>query len=169
MSLVVLFFLMVLAGSIPAFCPDMLGIQGHAPDLWVITVLYLALRAPGYQAVGWGILVGLVRDCVSLDPLGTNGFVLGLLAFFFAEGRHRRGRVDGVYRMTLVGVGVVAASWLYLLRILPFGGGVVELGLFIDALPTALWSAILAGMLFPLLDRYHLLDDLCGRARALPA
>lgn len=169
MSVFVLFCLMLLAGFLPALCPDLLGISAHAPDLWAVTVLYLALRAPGYQAVGWGILVGLVRDCVSLDPLGTSGFVLGTLAFFFAEGRHRRGRVDGVYRMSLVALGVVAASWIYLLRILPLGGGVVEAGLFIDALPTALWSAVLAGGLYALLDHYRLLDDLCGRGRALPA
>ena len=72
---------------------ELLGIEAHPPDLWAIIVLYVALRSPGYQGVGWGIVVGLVRDCVSLDPLGTSGFVLGMVAFLFAEGRHRRGRI----------------------------------------------------------------------------
>ncbi len=170
MSLFVLFFLMVLAGFIPALCPELLGIEAHPPDLWAIIVLYVALRSPGYQGVGWGIVVGLVRDCVSLDPLGTSGFVLGMVAFLFAEGRHRRGRVDGVYRASLVALGVLVACWVYLLRILPLGGGIVTFGLFVDAVPTALWSALFALGLYPFLDRYHLLDDLCGRTtRALPA
>ena len=169
MSLFVLFLLMVLAGFVPALCPSLFGIEAHPPDVWALIVLYIALRSPGYQGVGWGIVVGLVRDCVSLDPLGTNGFVLGMVAFLFAEGRHRRGRVDGLYRASLAALGVTVAGWIYLLRILPFGGGVVSFGLFLEVLPTAMWSALFALGLYPLLDRYRLLDDLCGRARALPA
>jgi len=168
-SLVVLLALMILAAALPDLLPDVLSIQRHPPDLWAIATLYLALRARGFRSVGWAIAIGAARDCVSLDPLGTHAFVLGCTAFFFCEGRSTRGRLEGSMRAALTGVGVLLAGWLYLLRILPLGGGVVTFGAFAAAVPTALWSAILAAGLFAVLDRYRLLDEICGRTHAFPA
>ena len=167
MSLVVLVVLMVLASALPDLLPSVLSIHRHPPDLWALAALYLAFRARGFKAVGWAILIGLVRDCVSLDPLGTNAFVLGTVAFIFCEGRRQRGRIDGFARVLLTGLGVLLASWLYLLRLLPSVAGMVTFGAFVDAIPVALWSALMAAGLFSVLDRYGLLDELCGRKHAL--
>jgi rod shape-determining protein MreD len=168
-SLLVLLALMLLATALPDLAPPLLSIQRHPPDLWAAAVLYLALRGRGYRAVGWAILVGLARDSVSLDPLGTHAFVLGTVAFLFAEGTRQRGRLEGVGRLGLVFAGVLAAGWLYLLRILPGGAEGVTFAAFLDAVPVALWTVLLAAGLYPMLDRYHLLDELCGRTRAFPA
>ena len=166
MSIVVLLALLVLATALPDLMPQVLSIHRHPPDLWAIAALYLALRARGFRSVGWAIAIGAARDCVSLDPLGTHAFVLGCTAFFFCEGRSSRGRLEGSTRVALTGLGVLVAGWIYLLRILPLGGEVVTFGAFVDAVPVALWSAVLAAGLFSVLDRYHLLDEICGRTHA---
>lgn len=166
MSLVVLLALMLLATAVPDLVPSMLSIDRHPPDLWAITALYLAFRARGFRSVGWAVLLGLVRDCVSLDPFGTHGFVLGSVAFLFCEGHKSRGRIEGGTRAALTGLGVLVAGWLYLLRILPLGGGVVTFGAFVDAVPVALWSTLMAMGLYPVFDRFGLLDEICGRSHA---
>ena len=166
MSLVVLLVLMVLATALPDLAPPFLSIQRYPPDLWVLATLYLAFRARAFKAVGWAILIGIVRDSVSLDALGTHAFTLGLLAYIFAEGRRSRGRIDGANRVLLTGLGVLLAGWIYLLRLLPVQADVLTLDAFVACLPTALWSAVLAMGLYPLLDRHGLLDELCGRSRA---
>ena len=164
--MLVLLLLMLVAAALPDYMPATLGIDRHPPDLWVVAALYLVFRARGFRAVGWAVLIGLVRDCVSLDPLGTHAFVLGCTAFFFCEGHTARGRIEGGGRALLAGLGVLAAGWLYLVRILPLGGGIVDLGAFVDVFPVALWSAVMAAGLYPLIDRMGLLDEICGRTHA---
>ena len=165
MSLVVLFLLVLLALAMPDLCPQALGLSDNAPNVWVLVTLYLSLRARGYAGVGWGIGLGALLDAISLDPLGTNAFVLGTLAWLFAEGDRSRGRIEGLSRLLFVFVGAVIASWIYLLRVVPFRGG-VTVGSFFEVFPAAAWTTVFAMALYPLLDRYHLLDDLCGRRRA---
>lgn len=167
MSLVVLVALLILAGALPDLMPGTLAIDRHPPDLWAVAVLYLAFRARGFKSVGWAVAIGLVRDSVSLDPLGTHAFVLGFVAFVFAEGRRQRGRIDGMGRVVLTFAGVLLAGWLYLVRLLPVAENAVTAGAFVDAVPIALWSAVLASGLYALFDKYHLLDELCGRRHAL--
>ena len=166
MSLVALLALMLLATAVPDLVPPVLSIDRHPPDLWAILALYLAFRARGFRAVGWAVLLGLVRDCVSLDPFGTHGFVLGTVAYLFCEGRKSRGRIEGGTRAALTGLGVLVAGWLYLIRILPLGGGVVTFGAFLDAVPVALWSTLMAMGLYPVFDRFGLFDEICGRTHA---
>ena len=168
MSLLVLFGLVLLALGVPDVCPDTLGLSHFAPDLWVATVIYIALRARGYRAVGWGILLGLVRDATSLDPLGTHAFVLGVIAFLFCEGRKRRGPVEGASGLVATFVATLLAGWLYVLRVWPTGQG-FDLARLWPAIPTALSTTLFALILHGLLDRYHLLDGIRGRARGLPA
>ena len=168
MGLLALVFWVLLAAGLPDAMPRALGLERHAPDLWVALVVYLACRGRGYAAVGWGIVVGLLRDAQSLDPLGTHGFVLGLLAFLLAEGRADRGSLAGLTRVLCVGVGVLVAGGAYMLRMLPLGGA-LSLSTLLDLLPTALWTALAALPLYASADRLHALDDLCGRARGLPA
>jgi rod shape-determining protein MreD len=140
----------------------------HAPDFWVAFVVYAACRGRGYAAVGWGIVIGLLRDAHSLDPLGTHGFVLGLLGFVFAEGRTDRGRVQGFARAACLFLAVVGAGWLYVLRMLPLGGD-LALAPFLDVFPTALFTTLVALPLYGSVDRFGALDDLLGRRRGLPA
>ena len=168
MGWVVLLFWLVLAAGAPDLCPRAFGLDQHAPDFWVAFVVYAACRGRGYAAVGWGIVIGLLRDAHSLDPLGTHGFVLGLVGFLFAEGRTDRGRVDGLARAAATFIAVVASGWLYVLRMLPLGGG-MALAPFLDVFPTALFTTLAALPLFASVDRFSALDDLLGRRRGVPA
>jgi rod shape-determining protein MreD len=169
MGVGVLFLLVLAACALPEMMPRTLGIASHPPDLWIATTAYLALRGRAFSAVGWAILLGLVRDALSLDPLGTHAFTLGAVAFLFAEGAGHRGRIDGGTRLLWTFAVALAAGWTYLLRILPLGGGIPPASAFLGVVPTALWTTVLGAVLFPLLDRTRALDDLCGRARGLPA
>lgn len=168
MSFVVLLGLILLALVVPDLCPGVLGLERYAPDLWVAVVAYLALRARGYRAVGWAIALGFVRDAVSLDPLGTHAFVLGVVAFLFCEGRRRRGDVDGITGVFVTFAASLLAGWLYVFRVWPTGRALVLQDLW-HAVPTALLTTLFALVLHAVLDRYHLLDGIRGRARGLPA
>lgn len=168
MGVVVLVLWVVLAAGLPDQLPAAFGLARHAPDLWVLLVVYLACRGRGYAAVGWGIVVGLLRDAHSLDPLGTHGFVLGLVGLLFAEGRADRGTLTGALRGACVFAGVVVAGWAYVLRMLPLGGSLALPDL-LAVFPTALWTALAALPLCATLDRLRAFDDLLGRARGLPA
>jgi len=167
-GIVVLVLWLVLAAGLPDLLPVTLGLSGHSPDLWVALVVYMACRGRGYAAVGWGIVVGLLRDAHSLDPLGTHGFVLGLVGFLLAEGRSERGFVTGMARALCVGAGVVVAGWAYVLRLLPLGGSLAWPEL-LDVFPTALWTLLASLPLFATLDRLEAFDELLGRSRGLPA
>jgi rod shape-determining protein MreD len=158
----------LLAAALPDMLPARLGLDRHAPDLWAALVIYLACRGRGYAAVGWGIVVGLLRDAQSLDPLGTHAFVLGLLGFLFAEGRSDRGTLVGGTRAVCILAGTLAAAWIYVLRMLPVGAG-FALGDLVAAFPTALWTLAASLPLYATADRLRLFDDILGRTRGLPA
>jgi len=168
LSVLVLFGLILLALAVPDVCPQVLGLDGNAPDLWVATVIYIALRARGYRAVGWGIALGFIRDAVSLDPLGTHAFVLGVVAFLFCEGRRRRGPVKGASGLVATFAATLLAGWLYVFRVWPTGQPVMLADLW-HAVPTALTTTLFALVLHGVLDRYHLLDGIRGPTRGLPA
>lgn len=168
MSYVVLFFLVLLALAVPDLCPGVLGLDRHPPDLWLVVVAYLSLRLRGYRAVGWAVGLGLLRDALSLDPLGTHAFVLAAVALLFCEGRRRRGAVDGALGLLATFAAALLAGWLYPLRILP-ATGVLPAAAFSDAVLTALTTTLAAAVLHPVLDRYHLLDEIGGRTRGVPA
>ncbi|MFV1959307.1 MAG: rod shape-determining protein MreD, partial [Planctomycetota bacterium] len=116
MALFVLWCLVLLATTLPDLCPRTLSLASHPPDVWVAVVAYLALRGRGYRAVGWAIVLGFVRDALSLDPLGTHAFVLGAVALVFCEGRRHRGPMEGVLGTLVVFAAALLAGWLYLLR-----------------------------------------------------
>ena len=167
MGAVMLFFLLLLAAATPDIAPSFLGLASYPPDLWLALTVYLAARARGFRAVGWGITIGLVRDCLSLDPLGTSGFVLGVVALIFSEGVRSRGRMDSASRFASLFTAAVLASWIYVLRIIPLEGQWPSFSAWLEAFPVALWTTLVAGLLlYPLIDRFGMLDDLCGRSHA---
>ena len=169
MALFALWCFVLIAGALPGLWPDVLAISAHPPDPWVLLVAYLALRGRGFKAIGWGIGLGLVRDALSLDPLGTHAFVLGTTAFLFCEGRRHRSPVDGPLRLFGSFGFALVAGWLYLLRILPMeGAGVVGSDIF-RVVPMAFWTALVGVGVYPILDHFRVFDDLMGRPRGLPA
>jgi rod shape-determining protein MreD len=170
MGLVALVLWVGVASAIPDLASGALSIERHSPDLFLALAVYLPLRGTGFGAVGWAIVVGLAKDMLSLDPLGTHAFVLGTVAWFVARGRRGGVARDGGTRLVQLVVASVLGSWLLALRLLPVTEVRAPLSsVFLDAFPTALWTALAAAPLFSLLDRLHAFDDLVGRPRGLPA
>jgi rod shape-determining protein MreD len=165
-GVVVLLGLVVLASAVPDLAPSFLAIDAHPPDLWVAIVVYLALRGRGLAALPWAVALGLARDSLSVDPLGTHAFVLGTVAFVLAR-RHASGAPpDGPARLAILFTATSCASALYVLRLLPVAEARPPASALLDAVPIALWTTLFAGPLFALLDRARLLDDVAGRTDA---
>jgi cell shape-determining protein MreD len=166
--MLVLFAVSVLACAVPDFVPAALGIQRHAPDLFVAMAVALGLRGRGPGALAGAVVLGALKDCASLDPLGTHAFVLGVVALVFQ--RSDGGEpVRGASRAILVALGVLLAHALLLVRMLVIprlGVGFASIG---GAFPTALWTALVSWPLLSALDRLHLLDDFGGSRRGLSA
>ena len=164
MGFLVLFALAVLACAVPDFAPAALGIHRHAPDLFAAVAVSLGLRGRGSGALAGAVVLGLLQDCASLDPLGTHAFVLGLVAFVFQ--RSDGGEpMRGASRALLVALGTLLAHallWLRLLVIMQASPGFASIG---QAFPTALWTALASWPLLSLMDRTHALDDFGGGRR----
>lgn len=169
MALFALWCFVLIAGALPGVWPDVLAMRSRPPDPWLLLATYLALRGRGYKAVGWAIALGLVRDALSLDPLGTHAFVLGTVAFLFCEGRRNRTPVEGLLRFFATFGAALVGGWLYLLRILPMGGAGVAVADVLGVVPMAFWTAVVAAGVDPVLDHFRVFDDLMGRPRGLPA
>ncbi len=169
MGLLVLLAWAVLAGAVPDVVVPRLGAFGAPPDLYVALATFLALKGNGVHAVKWGILLGLLADCASLDPLGTHAFVLGSVAFLFAR-RHGDARpVGGVLVPLSVALATVVARVLYVVRCLPLHQGGPVLDPLRSALPAALATALVSWPLLLLLERSGAIDDLTGRRHATRA
>lgn len=169
MALFALWCFVLIAGALPGIWPDALAISAYPPDPWILLVAYLAFRGRGFKIVGWAIALGLLRDALSLDPLGTHAFVLGTTAFLFCEGRRHRSPVEGPLRFFGTFAFALVAGWLYLLRILPMGdSGLMGSDVF-AAVPMAFWTALVGAGVYPILDHFRVFDDLMGRPRGLPA
>lgn len=169
MGLLVLLAWAVLAGAVPDLAITRLGLDRAPPDLYVAMATFLALKGSGYHVVKWGILLGLLADCASLDPLGTHAFVLGTVAFLFAR-RHGDARgVTGALVPVALALATVVARALYVVRCLPLHQGGPILAPLAAALPVALSTALVSWPLLVLLDRVGAIDDLTGRRRAARA
>lgn len=169
MGVVVLVAWAVLAAAIPDAMPAWASIDRHAPDLFVAFAVWLGVRGTGLHVVGWSILLGLLADCASLDPLGTQGFVLGAVTLTLARPRGDRRERAGLGLAAAVAGGTVLARVLAALRALPLHRDVDLVGAFGASLPTALWTAVASWPLLAFLDRTGLADDLTGRRSARAA
>ena len=168
MAFFALWCLVLLAGVMPGLWPQALALPAYPPDPWLIFLGYVAMRGRGFTAVAWGILLGIVRDALSLDPLGTYAFVMGTTGFLFCEGRRHRAPIEGAARLVATFAATLVTAWLYVLRGLPMGSG-LQWGDVFAAVPTALWTTLVAAGLYPVFDHFRLFDELMGRHRGVPA
>ena len=169
MGLLVLLLWAVLAGALPDAAPAALGIARHPPDLYVALAAYLAMRSTGPNVVRWGILLGLLADCASLDPLGTRAFAIGVTTLAFSRRRGGSQGPTGPMVPFMVFAAALLAHLLYVVRVLPLHGAAPFFGALAAGFPVALWTALLSWPLLAVLDRTGAVDDLTGRHRARPA
>jgi cell shape-determining protein MreD len=113
--------------------------------------------------VRWGILLGLLLDCTSLDPLGTHAFVLGAVTFLFCRRSGSSRGVTGALVPLTVAAATVVARVLSVVRCLPLHRDFAVADPLLAAFPTALWTALASWPLLALLDKTRAVDDLTGR------
>jgi rod shape-determining protein MreD len=159
----------VVAAALPDACPSFAGISSAPPDLFVAVVALLALRGSGPRAVPWAIALGIAKDAVSLDPLGTHAFVLGTTALLLGRDRLLTQPPSGASRAAAVAGAALLAHALYVVRSIPIHRSGPTVGGLLAGFPVALWTALLTWPLLSLLERTRALDDLVGRSRGLPA
>ena len=172
MGLLVLVLWAVVACALPDAMPARLAVDRHAPDLFVALAAYLAARGSGLHVVRWGILLGALKDCASLDPLGTHAFVLGATTLLFARSRDDDDQPAPSAPSIAISVALatLVANVLYAVRLLPMHRDAPgALRLVVDAFPTALWTALASWPLLSILTRTGAVDDLLGRRRARAA
>jgi rod shape-determining protein MreD len=165
----VVFAWAILAGALPDVAPARFGLDRAPPDLWVALAAYLGLRGTGYHVVTWGIVLGLLVDCTSLDPLGTHAFVLGTVTFVFARPRGASRGASGALVPLAVAAATVLARVLYALRCLPLHQDAPVWGTIVGGFPAALSTALVSWPLLLLLDRTGAVRDLTGRRHAARA
>jgi rod shape-determining protein MreD len=163
MGLLLLVLGAIVAVAVPDAMPARFAIDRHAPDLFVALAAYLALRGTGLHVVKWAILLGLLKDCASLDPLGTHAFVLGTTALLFARSRGESPGVRGVSLALSVFAAAVVSNVLLVLRTIPMHREGSSLRQLADGVPVALWTALFSWPLLSLLDRTGAMNDLTGR------
>jgi rod shape-determining protein MreD len=168
-GLVALLAWVLFAVAVPDLAPTWASMDRHAPDLFVALAVYLALKSDGVGVVAWGIVLGLLKDCVSLDPLGTHAFTIGTVTFLFARRRGRTEVVRGPAVAVSVAGGVLVAHALYVLRMIPVLREGPSFASLLSGAPVALWTALAAWPLLSLCDRLHAFDDLAASDRGVPA
>jgi rod shape-determining protein MreD len=161
----VLLLLAMLASAVPDLVPSTFGIAAHAPDLFAALAVFLALRADGFGAVPWAILLGVAKDASSLDPLGCHAFALGTTALILSRPRSSPG-ATGASRAIAIGAGTLLAHVVTVLRMLPVAHEGLGFGSLVVGVVVAFWTALLTWPLLSLLERTRALDGLVGRPRA---
>jgi cell shape-determining protein MreD len=155
----------MLACAAPDAAPAWLGIDRSPPDLFVAFAAWLSIRSTGLHVIPWAIVLGLLADCASLDPLGTRAFALGTTSFLFVRRRDGGRDVTGVQVPITVAAFALVAHGVYVLRVLPMQRDGSFFSSLVAGLPTVAWTGLLSWPLLLLLDRSGVADDLTGRRR----
>ena len=160
----VLLLLAMLAAAVPDLVPNWLGVASSPPDLFAALAVFLALRADGYGAVPWAILLGLAEDASSLDPAGCHAFALGAAALALSRPRSSPAST-GAGRAFAVAGGTLLAHVIYVLRMIPVAPEGLGLAALFGGVAVAFWTGLLSWPLLSLLERTRALDGLVGRTR----
>jgi len=138
-----------------AFQVLMPGRAGLAPDLPLITALYIGFHARNTQQLGLAVMLGAMADCFSSHPLGHFAFLFGASAYM---ARRTRRYLPPDAALSYV-VGCLLCGIFYAFLSLGFAivtnSGAIASG-FGRALLEACTSALCAPFVFGLWDRTRL-------------
>ena len=132
-----------------------IGVFGIHPDLLLVALFFLALKAGHMPALWTGFFLGLAQDLYSPSILGQNALsktVAGFCAGFFNE---RMVRVDIVVQLVLLGVTfIVNDTVFFIIQYVKTGGGALGVlhDLVLSTVPRALYSMLFA--LIPYIKEY---------------
>jgi rod shape-determining protein MreD len=147
-----LLFVVGLDNAFQLLAPQGLGLRAAAPDLPLVTAVYIGFRARNTGELGLAILLGGLVDCFSARPLGHFAFLYGSAAYFALHIRRYVPSDALVSHIVACLVCVVLTALLGLLLAVATGVGAVGPG-FLRTLVEALSTALVAPFVFSLWDR----------------
>ena len=147
-----LLFVVVLDNAFQLLAPHGLGLRTAAPDLPLVTAVYIGFRARNTNELGLAILLGALVDCFSARPLGHFAFLYGSAAYFALHIRRYVPSDAFISHVVACLVCGLVTALLGLLLSVATGVGVVGPG-FSRTLVEAATTAVVAPFVFGLWDR----------------
>lgn len=147
-----LLFVVALDNAFLLLAPHGVGLRTAAPDLPLVTAIYIGFRARDTGELGLAILLGGLVDCFSARPLGHFAFLYGSAAYFALHVRRYVPSDAFVSHIVACLFCAVLAALLGLLVSVAAGVGAVGPG-FSRTLLEALTTSLIAPFVFSLWDR----------------
>jgi rod shape-determining protein MreD len=135
---------LILAAILDVTLMAKLRIGGGAPDLVFLLVVSWALLSTMQEAMVWAVVGGVVKDTLSVAPLGTSALGMVIVVFIVDSlvGTVRRTNLVVPVPVIAVGTVIYHLSILAVLQIVGYGLPVGE-GLLYVTLPTMVYNMIL--------------------------
>jgi rod shape-determining protein MreD len=148
--------LLILAAILDATLMAELRIGGGAPDLVFLLVVSWALLSSVQEAMLWAVIGGVLKDALSLAPLGTSA--LGMVVVVFVAdslfGDVRRNNLVIPPVLAAAGTVIYHLGILVVLGLVGYGVPMGE-GLLYVTLPTVIYNLILILPVFRLAGLIH--------------
>lgn len=131
-----------------------ISINGISPNFFIIVVVIAAMIEGSNQGAVVGFIGGLAYDLIGIGPIGPaalvlsiTGYLVGLLAqHLFAEG--------WLLPITVLGIASLFSELIYLIVSAVMGSSVPFFtALYAFVLPTAVYTTVIAVLLFPPISR----------------
>ncbi len=142
----------VLDAALRVVAPDRFGLQWAPPDLPLITAFYVGFRAKDTGQLGLAVVMGLLVDSFSAQPLGHFGFLYGSAAYFALHLRRYVPTDAYISHVVALSFCALLTALLGLLLAAVTVPGPVGAG-FVRALVSGLCSVPLAPFIFGLWDK----------------
>ncbi len=150
MNWVVMGFLLLTAAALQAVVPARFFPLGQPPPFMLGLVIYYSLTRPVRFALVTALVAGLIRDSLSLVPLGYSSFCFCVTAWFV---NRVRGDVFTHQPITWVLTGAVSGAGMFLVMAMLL----VHAGLIADVwqrlIGRTVWAAVLGAVTVPLVSR----------------
>jgi rod shape-determining protein MreD len=131
-----------------------IAFSGVVPDLLMLALFFLALKAGQMPSVWAGFLLGLAQDLFSPSILGQNALSKSVAGFFAGFFNERMMRVDIMGQIILLFVTFLLNDAVYfIVQLVKTGSGNVLHGLVVSTVPRALYSMLFAFLPY-LKDRF---------------
>jgi rod shape-determining protein MreD len=148
--------ILILAAILDATLMAELRIGGGAPDLVFLLVVSWALLSTVQEAMLWAVIGGVLKDTLSVAPLGTSA--LGMVVVVFVAdslfGDVRRNNLVIPPVVAAVGTVVYHLGILAVLGLVGYGVPISE-GLLYVTLPTVIYNLILVLPVFRVVGLIH--------------
>jgi rod shape-determining protein MreD len=122
-----------------------IAIAGIHPDLLMVALFFLAVRAGQMTGVWAGFFLGLAQDMYSPSILGQNALSKAVAGFFAGIFNDKVMRIDPLIHLVFLFVTFIIHDTLfYIVQIVKNGGGIVFHELLTASIPRALYSLLFA-------------------------